>query len=278
MTWCAIAIQTVPAAREKVARWLVEHTRQAVEERDDGALGTVAPDEAAAEMLIVAMRASLPETRLEVTLGTIEETDWTTRWRDGIIARRFGRLVLRPSWIDVPLGPDDVEVVVDPETAFGSGEHGSTRAALILLERHLVPGQAMLDLGSGSGVLAIAAVKLGARRAIGIEIDEESVAVSERNTMLNGTMDKTAFLLGDCGDLAPLSGPADLLCSNILRLVNTALLPEIRRALVPGGLAIFSGMEIAEAPFFREALVERGFVEVDQAEDAGWWAVAARPS
>jgi ribosomal protein L11 methyltransferase len=200
--------------------------------------------------------------------------DWTTRWREGLGARRFGRLTVVPSWLDQPAG-DGPTVVLDPETAFGSGEHGSTRAALVLLERHLRAGDRVLDLGSGSGILAIAAAKLGAARAVGIENDAEANPVAWRNARRNAVEDAVEFLDGDAGDLAPLLGPADLLLSNILRSVNTALLPAIVSSLRPGGLAIFSGMERAEAPIFRPVLAAAGLSARDEVEDAGWWAVAA---
>jgi ribosomal protein L11 methyltransferase len=166
--------------------------------------------------------------------------------------------------------------VLDPETAFGSGEHGSTRAALTLLEQLVVPDQLVLDLGSGSGILAIAAVKLGAGRAIGIEVDPEANQVARRNISRNSVQGRVELLDGDAGMLAPLAGPANLILSNILRTANTALLPAIAAALMKDGLAIFSGMEQAEAPEFRRALQDAGFVVVQETVDAGWWAVAAR--
>jgi ribosomal protein L11 methyltransferase len=167
-------------------------------------------------------------------------------------------------------------VVLDPEMAFGSGEHGSTRAALALLERHLAQGDRVLDLGSGSGILAIAAVKLGAQRATGVELDEVSNAVALRNAERNGVAGATAFLHGEAADLAPLLGPADLVLSNILRTVNTLLLPAIGASLRPAGIAIFSGMESAEAELFAPELVQAGFSAFDHVDDAGGWAVAAR--
>jgi len=167
-------------------------------------------------------------------------------------------------------------VVLDPETAFGSGEHGSTRAALILLERLIRPGHRVLDLGSGSGILSIAAVKLGAARAIGVESDPEANPVAVRNAARNGVGDRIEFLDGDAGALAPLAGPADLLLSNILRTVNTALLPAILASLRLGGVAIFSGMEESEAQLFLPALRGAGLRVEDEVADAGWWAVAAR--
>ena len=127
-------------------------------------------------------------------------------------------------------------MTLDPETAFGSGEHGSTRVALTLLERWFVPGDRVLDLGSGSGILAIAAVKLGAARAVGIEVDAEANVVAARNASakrrrVGGRVSRRAMP----ATLAPLLGPADLVLSNILRTVNTALLPAIAAALAPAG-------------------------------------------
>ena len=179
-----------------------------------------------------------------------------------------------PSWIELPPG-DGPAVVLDPESAFGSGEHGSTRAALTLLERYVRPGDRVLDLGSGSGILAIAAAKLGAASAVGIENDAEANPVAWRNAERNGITAAVDFLEGDAGDLAPLLGPADLLLSNILRAVNTALLPVITRAVRTGGIAIFSGMELPEAEEFRRILSTAGFKLVQETLDAGWWGVAA---
>jgi ribosomal protein L11 methyltransferase len=274
MTWWAIDVRPDAAHGDALAAWLVAQTGQAVEERDDGTLVTFAESEAAADALLAALRAGRFGAT-EAERRPLEVVDWTTRWREGLGPRQFGRLTVAPSWIAQP-ADDGVTVVLDPEMAFGSGEHGSTRAALHLLERHLRPGDRVLDLGSGSGILAIAAVRLGAARAVGVECDADANEVALRNAARNGVADRVAFLDGDAGDLAPLLGPADLLLSNILRTVNTRLLPAILAALRPGGLAIFSGMETAEAELFRPALEPAGFAPVDEVIDAGWWAVAAR--
>jgi ribosomal protein L11 methyltransferase len=201
--------------------------------------------------------------------------DWTLRWRDGLGPRRIGRLTVVPSWVPGANGDDSLTVVLDPETAFGSGEHGSTRAALVLLERHLHAGDRVLDLGSGSGILSIAAAKLGASRAIGIDNDVDANPVARRNAERNAVTHLVEFLDGDAGDMAPLLGPADLLLSNILRTINTVLLPSIHAAVRAGGLVIFSGMEQVEAPEFRSSLSAARLVPCDETTDTGWWAVAA---
>lgn len=277
MTWWAIDVRTAPDRRQWLSAWLVTRTGQAVEERDDGTLVTFAGDEAAADALIVEIAATA-DSPSETSRRPLGEVDWSVRWREGLGPRTFGRLTVVPSWIPEAASPGAATVVLDPETAFGSGEHGSTRAALTLLERLVRPGDRVLDLGSGSGILSIAAVKLGAARAIGVESDPEATSVAVRNAERNGVAHRVQFLDGEAGDLAPLAGPADLLLSNILRSVNTTLLPAILASLLPGRVAVFSGMEEPEASLFLPALRGAGLLPEDEVVDAGWWAVAARRS
>ena len=276
MTWWAIDVRPEPSRREQVGAWLVARTGQAVEEREDGTLVTFAEDEHAAEALIAALASAEDGAAGDgaPSPGVGGLVDAMARGPRSA-SRSAGSPWCRPgssrrTRVDQPV------VVLDPETAFGSGEHGSTRAALALLERHLRPGDRVLDLGSGSGILAIAAVKLGAVSAVGIENDPEANPVAWRNAERNDVGGAVQFVEGDAGDLAPLLGPADVVLSNILRTVNTALLPAIVSAVRPGGgLAVFSGMERAEAPVFQPALAAAGLRVRDDVVDSGWWAVAA---
>jgi ribosomal protein L11 methyltransferase len=274
MSWWAIDVRTPAGQRDSVGAWLVARTGQAVEEREDGTLVAFAPDEAAAAELVEELAREV-DGPVEMEPHRVETTDWATRWREGLGPRKLDKITVVPSWLPEAFEPDPLTIVLDPETAFGSGEHGSTRAALTLLSRLLQQDDRVLDLGSGSGILAIAAIKLGASRAIGIEIDPEANEVAARNAARNGVSDRVEFLEGDAASLALLAGPADLLLSNILRTVNTALLPVITTALRPGGTAIFSGMEQHEAEEFRTVLSGAGFTVVQEALDGGWWGVAA---
>lgn len=272
MSWWAVELSPPPEGRDSLAAWLVEQTGQAIEDRHDGPLIAFAPTDEARDELATALRTEHPG--LDPFVRELPTVDWSTAWREGLGPRRFGRLVVSPSWIETELDAGEVLVRLDPETAFGSGEHGSTRAALFLLERFLRPGDVAFDLGSGSGILAIAARKLGARLALGVEVDGDAVPVAERNAERN-EVPEVKFLVGDAAVLTPLLGPADVILSNILRLVNVALLPEVRDALSPRGVAIFSGMEDTERHLFLPALAEHGYRVEAERLDGGWWAVAA---
>ncbi|MBM4186517.1 MAG: 50S ribosomal protein L11 methyltransferase [Gemmatimonadetes bacterium] len=250
---------------------MVRLTGQTVEERSDAVVGFAGSEDAAIRAADGLRRHFAGGVSAEVR--PIADLDWTVRWQEGLEVRQVGRLRLGPSWL---LEPGPTDLVVDPEMAFGSGEHGSTRGALTLLDRHLKPGGTVLDLGSGSGILAIAAVKLGAERALGIEIDDEAIPVAEGNARRNQVAERTHFVVGDAAILAPLAGPAALVVSNILRTVNETLLEPIARSLAPGGVAIYAGMEESEAAMFRPLLSAAGWRPFDEIVDAGWWAVAAR--
>jgi ribosomal protein L11 methyltransferase len=273
-TWWRLTITCDPGQSDAIAAALVAVTGNGIEEPTAGMICTTVDSELAANSLLQGLVAQFGQ--IDGAIVATVPIDWSMHWRDGIVTRTFGRLVLTPSWL--PVEPLEAQVVVsiDPESAFGSGEHGSTRGALALLERHLRRGDRVLDLGSGSGILAIAAVKLGARSAIGIEIDEESMPIAEDNARKNDVGDAVTFLCGDAGDLVPLAGPADLVCSNILRSVNTILAPTILDALLPKGIVIFAGMEETEERLFRPVLAANGLDAVDDVRDTGWWSVAVR--
>ena len=274
MSWYAIEVQPDPERRDAVAAWLVSRTGQAVEERADGTLVSFALDLPGAQSLqreLARAHGPVPTTRRE-----LPEVDWSTAWRAGLGVRRVGRFAVAPSWIEHAPGPGELVITLDPEMAFGSGEHGSTRGALTLLERWLRPGDRVLDLGSGSGILSIAAARLGASRVAGVELDPEALPVSIENAERNGVAGVVRFLEGDAAAMAPLLAPVELVVSNILRLVNQTLLPVIHDSLVAGGCAIFSGMETGEAEAFRAPLAAAGFTPLDEVVDEGWWSVAAR--
>lgn len=272
--WWAVDVHVARKQRAPdVAEWLVGRTGQALEDRGDGSL--VASLEAESpDSLLDELRSAFGNEIDAISVRSVPLTDWSTSWREGLGPRTVGRLSLVPSWTEPESFPEGLTLILDPESAFGSGEHGSTRAAWTLLDRHLKPGDTVLDLGTGSGILALAAARLGARRAVGIEIDSDALPVAERNARRNALGHLVSFVEGDAGSLAPLLGPADIVLSNILRLANVALLPAINESLAPGATVIFSGMEQEEAELFLPELEAHGHRVVDETVDQGWWAVA----
>ena len=272
MTWWVIEAafgDTIDA--EELAAALVRETGQTVEQRDGLVIGYAASEPDATRAANAMVRQFGPE--VELRTAAVEPVDWTTKWRDGFAVHEIGRLKVGPSWL---LAPGTAAVVIDPESAFGTGEHGSTRGALRLLTDHVRVGDRVLDLGSGSGILSIAAAKLGAAFTLGIDLDPLVISVAEENARRNRVTRRVEFTEGDAAVLAPLAGPVDLVVSNILRIVNLSLLDPIHRALRPRGVAVFAGMETREADLFGEPLAEAGFDPLDEVTDDGWWSIAAR--
>lgn len=152
MSWWAIDVRTAPERRDGLTAWLVARTGHAVEEQEDGTLVTFAPDDESARALVAELEGSV-DSSAHTARRRLDPVDWTVGWRHGLSSRRFGRLTVVPSWLPEAATPGDSTVVLDPETAFGSGEHGSTRAALTLLEQLIQPDQRVLDLGSAAAFL-----------------------------------------------------------------------------------------------------------------------------
>lgn len=269
MTWWLVEANPAGADPEPLARALAELTGHTTLESRDRVVG-YAVDQESAERIGQALSARFGGS-LAISINEEPAVDWSTAWRDGLAVRDVAGLRLGPSWL---LTPAADAVVIDPETAFGSGEHGSTRGALTLLAHHLHSGGTVLDLGSGSGILTIAAAKLGARSALGVEVDEEAVPIAEFNAARNEVAERVRFVVADAAAVTALAGPVDVVVSNILRNVNETLLDSIAAALHPAGVAVFAGMEAGESGLFRAALETAGFEVVDEMVDEGWWSVA----
>jgi ribosomal protein L11 methyltransferase len=160
--------------------------------------------------------------------------------------------------------------------AFGTGEHPTTRGVVRLLPRVVRPGMLVADLGAGSAILSIAAVKLGAARAVAVELDPEAIGNAEENVERNGVAAQATVIEGDAGVILPLLAPVDLVIANIISSVVLALLPTIAAALPAGGPAILSGILLEERPVVSEALARAGWsVEAEDVEEA-WWSALIR--
>lgn len=272
MSWYAIEVKPAAEQRDDVAAWLIERTGQAIEERADGTLVSFALDLAGAESIQADLGAM--HQGIVVQHTPLPEVDWSTAWRAGLGVRHVGRFAITPTWVAYEAKAGEEVITLDPQMAFGSGEHGSTRGAIRLLEQWFRPGGRVLDLGSGSAILAIVAARLGARQVTGVEFDPDAMSAAQENIERNAVTSVVRLMEGDATVLTPLLAPVEVIISNILRNINTLLLPAIHAALVPGGSAVFAGMETSEREVFLEALQAQGFVICGETVDENWWSVA----
>lgn len=200
----------------------------------------------------------------------IAEEDWLSSWRSRFGILRIGRrLLIKPSWETVTVAPGQLVIVIDPQMAFGTGEHPTTRFCLQALEDLVQEGDLVLDVGTGSGVLAIAAVKLGAKRVLSLDIDPEAIATARKNARINGVCRQVDFA---CSSLEPdiRSKRFDRVVANINSEVSLPLLPELKRVLKLKGHIILSGLLVDEEELLRRSLSANG-LRLCQRERQGRW-------
>ena len=272
MTWHrVVCTPSAPEQVDGVTTAMFAAGAEGVHE-DGVTLVTHLPATADVEAFVAALRAA--DAAAGVTVAPLEDVDWSLAWRTRIGAHRLGALMVAPPWLADGL-PAATTVVIEPAMAFGTGEHPTTRGVVRLLEATIRPGDAVADLGAGSAVLAIAAVKLGAARAFAIENDVDSIANAEENVVRNGVAAQVAVLEGDAALLLPLVAPVRVVLANIISSVLLELLPALPAALAPDGEIILSGILQEERPAMRQALAARGWrVVAEDAEDV-WWSVRA---
>ena len=240
--------------------------------QEDGALLITHVDEHVdLRELAAAIRLADPDARIE--MSPLPPVDWTEEWKRGVTSHRVGALIVTPPWLDEGADPDHT-IIIEPEMAFGTGEHATTRGVLALMQSVLQPGDRVADLGAGSAVLSIAAAKLGAARVAAIEMDPDAIGNAEANIAANGVGDRVTMVLGDATQILPLVAPVEVVFANILSGVIRALLPAIAAALAPGGRAIFSGIMTAERDEMLGALEADGWRATAELEEDAWWSVA----
>jgi ribosomal protein L11 methyltransferase len=186
------------------------------------------------------------------------------------------RLLVRPPWVAARPHAGRVEVVIDPGRAFGSGDHPSTRLALAALDRLVRGGERVLDAGCGSGVLAIAALALGAAAAWGVDHDPVALAASEANAARNGVGYRLVVTGDPLDAVVAAYPPFDVVVANLLLPDLLALAPSLRAALAAGGSLVVSGVLAAQRQAVVDAVTPLGMVVVGEELDAGWSALTLR--
>lgn len=218
--------------------------------------------------IIAAVRSADPDA--DVTTMLVPAVDWAEEWKRGVGAHELGELAIVPPWLAA--GRDlSRTIVIEPEMAFGTGEHQTTRGVVRLLPGVIRTGDRVADLGAGSAVLAIAAAKLGAAQVTAIELDHDAIANAEENVAANGVADRVTVIEGDAELLLPFVAPVRVVLANIISSVLTALLPTIGASLTNDGEAVLSGILVEERPAMLEVLGASGWHVIEDDVEGMWW-------
>lgn len=208
------------------------------------------------------------------SLTTMEDQDWLEGWKQYFSPIEISpRLAVVPSWEAFVPKPDQQVITLDPGMAFGTGTHGTTSTCLQALSDYLESDMRVCDVGTGSGILAIAAVKLGAASVVATDNDDLAVRVARANAEINGVT-RIDFRIADL--LAGVDGPFDLIIANILAPVILLLSPQLDRVLAPGGLFISSGYITSQEAQIREALTAAGHHILARYEREDWVTLVSR--
>lgn len=217
----------------------------------------------------------LPEFGLDIGSGKIEikeidQIDWETSWKQYFKPVHItDRIVVKPQWEEYLPQEDELIIHIDPGMAFGTGTHETTSMCIKAIEKNLEPGYSILDIGTGSGILSIAAVLLGAKEATGVDLDPVAVEVANENIEINGLSDKINILHGDL--LTLIEGQFDIVVANIIADAILILLDsDVKSFVKDKGLFICSGIIQEKEDLVVEKLKEKGF-EIKEINRDGEW-------
>ncbi|MGD1993571.1 MAG: 50S ribosomal protein L11 methyltransferase [Anaerolineae bacterium] len=287
MKWLEVNVETSSEAAEAVAEVLSRFAPQgvALEAGPDGiACGPVAV------RAYLSTGVDLEQTRRQVsealwhlsqilpipepTFRSVEETNWEEIWKRHLQVLRIGeRVVIRPSWLEHLPQESEVVIELDPGMAFGTGLHPTTQLCLMALEERIRPGARLLDLGTGSGILAIASAKLGAGSVLALDTDSDAVDVARRNASKNEVLDRVEVA---CGSLAQADGTYDLVVVNILAQVIVDMAGRgLADLLASDGALITAGILEGQVDDVQAALEAAGLAIAERRQIEDWVALVA---
>lgn len=205
----------------------------------------------------------------DLVIAPLENKDWERAWQEHYHVLRIGRrVVIRPSWREYEPQPNDLVITLDPGMAFGTGLHPSTRLCVLALEDAVRPGMSVLDMGTGSGILAIAAAHLGAETVLGVDNDSIAVKAATENVLANGLRSRVGVKEGS---LSAVKGAFDLIVVNILaNIILDMLAQDLAAHLRPGGQIIAAGILDTQADDIARAMGVHGLQLVDKRQEKDW--------
>ena len=288
MDWFEIAVIVAPADEEAVSEVLRSHAGGvAIEERTNGSsraprrlsMKAYLPRDERLPSRRRALRRALSRLELSQPLAmlrshTVHEEDWANAWKEHFHVERVGRLVVRPRWRRYRAKADEIVILLDPGMAFGTGQHPTTRMCLLALQERLTAGARVLDLGAGSGILAIAAALLGAADVVALDSDPLAVGIARANVAANGVEEKVDVAEGSLGAAWPFDCAwqlrFDCVVANISSATVIELAGELVGALKAGGIGIAGGISRERVDDCRLALEQAGARVTATMSDGDW--------
>ncbi len=236
------------------------------------------PDMDASDLIIEQIKDKLSDlsdlnVQVEVKITVVDEKDWADAWKDYFnVTRITDRIVVKPEWKSHTPSPDDIVIHIDPGMAFGTGTHPTTAMCLELIEAYLIPGQTVLDVGCGSGILMIAAAKLGAASLTGIDTDPMAVDITRDNLAKNKIDPAYLNLSAVTLDRLP-DTPYDLVVANIIAQVIVDITGDIKLRMANDGRAILSGIIKERKPDVLKALSDHSLTIIKEKTMGEWVAL-----
>lgn len=228
-------------------------------------------DNAAEALFFLKERLTAEGIPYEVGSIGVNDNDWNENWKKYFHTIEIGdRLAVVPSWEDYENKDGRTVLSIDPGAAFGTGTHATTSLCLNILDQCVADGMEVLDIGCGSGILAIASVLLGAEKALGVDIDAQSVKTAKENAEINNITHKTEFIVGDLAD--KVTGKYNIVCANIVADIIIKLLPDVGQFMTEDGILIVSGIIDIRKDDVLAAVESNGFSVAAEAYKDNWCA------
>lgn len=210
----------------------------------------------------------------QVSLNLTDDKDWANNWKKYYHPIEIGeKITIKPTWEDYE-NNGRVVIDIDPGMAFGTGTHETTYLCLEALEKYVEKDDTVFDIGCGTGILGIAAVKLGAEKIYSVDIDEKCIEATIENAKINGTMDNMDVIKGNLLDVVTTS--ADIIVSNIIAEIIATMIPELKKHLKGRKIFIASGIIVEKIHIVKDALEEEGFEILEVRRKNGWAEVVGR--
>ena len=213
---------------------------------------------------------------LTVDVYVEDDSEWKDNWKEFFKPKKVGkRIVVKPTWYDYEKEEGDLVIEIDPGMAFGTGTHETTSLCLRLMEDYMADGDKVLDVGCGSGILAIAGALLGSPEVLGVEIDPVAVEIAQENLELNGVADVARAQYGDL--TKGIDFKAEIVVANLMADLVMMLSADVAKHILPGGKYISSGILVEKRDQVAAVIRDCGFDIVEIREDGMWCAIVATP-